>query len=106
MRYLASRIIFAIGFGFLLIGSCVAQTRVRVVETAIRIQFHLDSTFVILPLENQTGEATASHVHLELIDPRGVVQTYSDQDVSVPVGSTKFDLSLPPASCICPERES
>ena len=96
MRYLASRIIFAIAFGFLLVHSCVAQARVRVIETAIRIQFHPDSTLVILPLENQTDEATASHVHLELIDPMGVVQAYSDKDASVPVGSTKLDFSLPP----------
>jgi len=97
MRYLASRIIFGIGFGFLLVSSCVAQIRVRVVESAIRIQFHSDGTLVFLPVENQTREVASSHVHLELLDPGGVVQVHSDRDVSVPTGSTKLELSLPPA---------
>jgi hypothetical protein len=83
--------------GSLLVGPCFAQTSVRVSESKVRIQFHSDGTLVVLPLENQTGEPIALDVHLELIDPRGVVQVHSDQNISVPVGSTKINLTLPPA---------
>src|SRR6476661_7254015 len=98
MRHLASRIFRPVMFSFLLVGPCIAQTTVRVRESAIRIQFRSDGTLVVLPLENQTGEKIDSHVVLELVDPRGVAQVHSDQAVTLPIGSTTLRLALPTAS--------
>jgi hypothetical protein len=97
MGRLTSRIIWAVMFGSLLVGSCIAQARIRVNESAIRIQFRFDGSLVVLSLENQTGEKIDSHVLLELVDPRGVVQVHSDQAVSIPIGSTTLRLALPSA---------
>jgi hypothetical protein len=97
MRYLASRIIWAITLSFLLVGSCFAQTGVRLNEAATHIQIHSDGTLVDLPVENQTRETISVHVLLELVDPRGVVQVHGDRDASLPPGSTKLKIALPPA---------
>jgi hypothetical protein len=56
MRYLASRTIWFVTLGFLIVGWCFEQTAVRVNQTAIRIQFHSGGTVVFLPLENQTDQ--------------------------------------------------
>jgi hypothetical protein len=97
MRYLGSRTALAVPVCFLIVSSCLAQMRIQVIESGVRIQFYADRTLVILPVENHTREAIPSHVHLELVDHRGVVQSRSDQEVSVPVGTKKLDLSLPAA---------
>jgi hypothetical protein len=78
MLRVTSRILCGVLFGALLIGSCFAQSGVQVNESKVRIQFHSDGTLVILPLENQTGEAIASEVHLELMDPSGLVRAQAD----------------------------
>lgn len=98
MLRVTGRIISTVIFGLLLVGACSAQTSVRVIESKARIQFRSDSTLVILPLENQTGEPIASGVHLELIDPSGVVQAQSDRNISVPLGSTSLNFDLPPVA--------
>jgi hypothetical protein len=98
MRHLTSRIIWSVMLNSLLVGSCIGQTRVRVSESAIRMQFGSDSSLVFLPLENKTGAKIDCHVLLELVDPKGVVQIHSDQTVSLPVGSTTLRLALPSIS--------
>jgi hypothetical protein len=98
MPRVTSRIIGPVIFGLLLAAACFAQTSVRVMESKARIEFHANGTHVILPLENQTDEIVTSTVHLELIDPSGVIEAESDRNVSVPVGSTNMNLDLPPVS--------
>lgn len=97
MRHLAARMTPVITLVFVLVGSCFAQTGVRVNETAIRVHIHADSALVDFPVENQTRETISSHVLLELVDPKGLVQVHSDQDASLPPGSTKLKIALPPA---------
>jgi hypothetical protein len=96
MRYLASHIIRIITLVFVLAGACFAQTSVRVDESATRIQIRPDATLVDLPVENQTLHAISTHVLLELVDTKGLVQVHSDQDASLPPGSKKLKIALPP----------
>jgi hypothetical protein len=97
MRHLASRIMWAVSLSFVLVGSTFAQTSVRINKTAVRIQIHSDGTIVDLPVENPSHEKVSAHVLLQLLDPRGVVQTYADHDALIPPGSTKLNIALPPA---------
>jgi hypothetical protein len=97
MRSLASRVILAGTLTLILVGSCLAQTGLRVNQAATRIQIRDDGTIVDLRVENPSHETTFAHVAVELVDPRGVVQVHADQDASIPPGSTKLRIALPPA---------
>lgn len=97
MRYLAGTFVWTIALCFILVGSCFAQVGIRVNETAILIQIQSDDTIVDLPVENLSHEKVSAHVLLELVDPRGVVQVHADQDASLPAGSTRLKIVLPPA---------
>jgi hypothetical protein len=98
MRYLASRVGWAVLFCFVLADSGFAQVGLRVNEAGVRLQVHSDSTVVDLLVENRSGENVSGHVLLELVDPRGIVQSHADQDASLPPGPTKLKIALPPAA--------
>jgi hypothetical protein len=98
MRYLSSHLVWTVTLSFILVGPCFAQVNIRVNEAATRIQIHSDGTIVDLPVENLSHEKVSAHVLLELVDPRGVVQIHAGQDASLPAGSTKLKIALPPAS--------
>jgi hypothetical protein len=109
---------WAMLFGFLLGPSCIAQTRVLVNESAIRMQFRADATLVSLPVENRAGESIEYHVALELVDPAGLVLVRSrramrhevwacnEPKVGVPIGSGTSPEKSPclnscPANSVC-----
>src|SRR5271168_887072 len=97
MRHLATRMTWAVLFGFLLIPPCIAQTSVLVSESAIRMQFRSDGTLVALPVENRVGQTIDCHVALELVDPSGMVLVRAEESSSVAAGSTTLKLALPRA---------
>ncbi len=99
MRYLAaSRVAWAVLFFFLLADSGFAQVGLKVNEAGVRLQVHSDSTVVDLLVENRSGENVSGHVLLELVDPRGIVQSHANQDASLPPGPTSLKIALPPAA--------
>jgi len=96
MRYLASRIKWVIALSVLIVGSCSAQTDLRVNEASARIHIRADGTEVDLPIKNESHQTTAAHILLELVDPRGIVQVQGNQEAILASGSTKIKLVLPP----------
>ena len=97
MRDIVNRVTWAVILCFLVFIPCFAQVGFRVNESAARIQLLSDRTIVDLPVENPAHATVSAHVLLELVDPRGTVQVHADQDASLPPGSTKLKITLPPA---------
>jgi hypothetical protein len=72
MRYLASRVGWAVLFCVVLTDSGFAQVGLRLNEAGARLQVRSDATVVDLPVENSSGETISGHVLVELLDSRGV----------------------------------
>src|SRR5437879_11740809 len=102
MRYLASRFVWAVTVCLVLVGPCFAQVGIRVNETATRIQITSAGTIVDLSIENQTRETISTHVLLELVDPKGVVQVHADHCFGLIPASGSFAASAFPVPSLSP----
>jgi hypothetical protein len=75
------------------------QAGIRVDEAAARIQIQPEGSVlalvVELPVENPSAQALQTRMVVELVDPRGVVQSHADRDVSLHPGPTTLKIPLP-----------
>jgi hypothetical protein len=101
MMYRSSRpAILTLAFIFSLAVASFGQAGIRVNEAATRIQTHRNSDrvdlVVALLVENLSRQAVPAHVRIELVDPKGKVQTQAEQDVSLRPSTTTLRIPLPP----------
>jgi hypothetical protein len=96
MRYKSCSVTGILALNFFFSASCLAQSSLKVNESATRVQLLDESTSVELAVENAGRETLSARVSLDLVNPLGFVQSRADKQVSFPPGRTKVSLSLPP----------
>ena len=96
MRYVMYRVGVILAIAFFVSGTSLAQSNLHVNESEIHVLILDDGVIVNLTIDNPGRGAGSAIVSLELIDPRGEVQSHKEQEISLRAGQTKVRLKMPP----------
>jgi hypothetical protein len=98
------RVIWTVAIILILARVASGQGDLRVDEAAARIHIEPQgknlALVVALPVENPSAQTIRARAVLELIDPRGKVESQAEQDVSLRPLSSKLRIPLPPLHAV------